>query len=379
MAVYKIFPEKDAFILSQFPAQNTGRDEILEVTNEDGININSSAQGDLPAVKRTLIQFRTTDINDVVNNKISGSPFQSNLRLYLADAENAPLNYTIESYAISGSWDMGTGKVSDIPQTTNGCSWGFKGASGSRAWTTSGFSSFVTASFSGSNAGGGTWFTGSGVISGSRRLLPVGTQTFNYASDKDVAIDVTDTVKLWNVASFSNDGFIVKLDDSLEFTSDFVKTNYFSVDTHTIYPPELEFKWDDSTFTSSLTEVSSSDFILSFSNIKKEFEDSGEYKFKFRVRDTYPTREFQTSSVYLNAKVLPTSSYWGLRDIKTNEMVVDFDTSYTKVSADDNGNYFKIFMDGLEPERYYQLAIKTVIEDETLVIEDKDNYFKIVR
>ena len=39
MAVYKIFPEKDTFILSKHPAQNTGRDEIMEVTNENGINI----------------------------------------------------------------------------------------------------------------------------------------------------------------------------------------------------------------------------------------------------------------------------------------------------------------------------------------------------
>ena len=39
MAVYKIFPEKDTFILSQYPAQNTGRDEILEVSNYNGINV----------------------------------------------------------------------------------------------------------------------------------------------------------------------------------------------------------------------------------------------------------------------------------------------------------------------------------------------------
>ena len=60
-------------------------------------------------------------------------------------------------------------------------------------------------------------------------------------------------------------------------------------------------------------------------------------------------------------------------------MVVDFDTSYTKISANNDGNYFTIYMDGLEPERYYQLLVKTVIDGETLVIEDEGNYFKIVR
>ena len=32
MAVYKIFPEKDATIYSQFPNMNTGLDPIIEAT-----------------------------------------------------------------------------------------------------------------------------------------------------------------------------------------------------------------------------------------------------------------------------------------------------------------------------------------------------------
>ena len=353
MAVYKIFPEKDAFILSQYPAQNTGRDEVLEVSNYNGINVLSSAQGDLPAVTRALIQFKTADINNVVNNIITGSAFQSKFNLYLASAENAPLDYTLEVYPISGAWDMGTGKVSDVPKTKDGCSWGWRGESGSNAWTTA----------------GGDWYTDK---SGS-------SQTFLYTSDKDISMDVTDMVKLWNSSSIPNDGLILKHTSSIEFSSSFVETNYFSVDTHTIYPPELEFRWDDSSYATPLTAVTSSDFVISFTNIKEEFEDTAIYDFRVKARDTYPTRTFQTSSVYLNAKALPTSSYWGLKDIKTNEMVVDFDTSYTKLSADSGSNYFKVYMDGLEPERYYQLMIKTIVGDETLIIENKDNYFKVVR
>ena len=353
MAVYKIFPEKDTFILSKYPAQNTGLDEILDISNYNGINQLSSAQGDLPAVTRALIQFKTTNINDVVNNKISGSAFATNLKLYLANAENAPLNYTLESHPISGAWDMGTGRVSDDPKTQDGCSWGWRGESGSNAWTTA----------------GGDFYTDK---SGS-------SQTFLYTSDKDISMDVTDMVKLWNSSSIENNGFIVKHSSSIEFSSSFVETQYFSMDTHTIYPPELEFKWDDSSYATPLTAVTSSDFVLAFTNLKSEFEDNGIYNFRLKVRDTYPTRTFQTSSVYLNAKALPTSSYWGLKDAKTDEMVIDFDTSYTKISADSGSNYFTVYMDGLEPERYYQLMIKTIIGDETLIVEDKGNYFKVVR
>ena len=353
MAVYKIFPEKDTFILSQYPSQNTGRDEILDISNYNGININSSAAGDLPAVTRALIQYKTTDINDVVNNKISGSAFTTNLKLYLANAENAPLNYTLQAFPVSGAWDMGTGRVSDSPKTEDGCSWSWRGESGSNAWVT----------------GGGDFHTDK---SGS-------SQTFLYTSDKDISIDVTNMVKLWNSSSIENNGFIVKHSASIEFSSSYVETQYFSMDTHTIYPPELEFKWDDSSHSTPITLVTSSDFILSFTNLKSEFEDSGIYDFRLKVRDKYPTRAFQTSSVYLNAKALPTSSYWGIKDAKTDEMVVDFDTSYTKISADSGSNYFTVYMDGLEPERYYQLMVKTIVGDETLVIEDKGNYFKVVR
>ena len=372
MAVYKLFSEKDTTILSQYPAQNTGRDEILDISNYNGININSSAAGDLPAVARSLVQFKQSTIDDIVDNTIGSSNYKANLKLFLANAENAPLDYEIYAYPVSGAWDMGTGRTSDSPKTEDGCCWGFRGASGSNAWTASAFTNFVTASY-GTAVGGGNWYTGSTTVN------PEASQSFTYTSDKDISLDVTNAVKLWTAASFSNDGFIVKLGDEHEFVDEYVETQYFSMDTHTIYPPELEFKWDDSSYDTPLTAVTSSDFVVGFTNLKQEFEDSGVYKFRVKARDKYPARTFQTSSVYLNAKALTSSSYWGLKDIKTDQMVIDFDTSYTKISADSGSNYFTVHMDGLEPERYYQLMIKTIVEGETLIIEDKGNYFKVVR
>ena len=57
--------------------------------------------------------------------------------------------------------------------------------------------------------------------------------------------------------------------------------------------------------------------------------------------------------------------------------VINFDTQYTQISSDSRGNYFEIYMDGLEPERYYSILIKTEINGSTLIIED-DNYFKVI-
>ena len=59
-------------------------------------------------------------------------------------------------------------------------------------------------------------------------------------------------------------------------------------------------------------------------------------------------------------------------------MIVDFDTTFTKLSCDSKSNYFDIYLDGLQPERFYKVLIKSEI-DGTDVVIDNDQIFKIVR
>ena len=40
---------------------------------------------------------------------------------------------------------------------------------------------------------------------------------------------------------------------------------------------------------------------------------------------------------------LPENSYYAIKDLDTNEMVIDFDTTYTKLSCDTSGSYFKLY------------------------------------
>ena len=84
-------------------------------------------------------------------------------------------------------------------------------------------------------------------------------------------------------------------------------------------------------------------------------------------------------SVYLNNKALPTSSYWSIKDLDTEEIVVDYDTTYTKISCDTSGSYFDVYMNGLQPERYYKLLFKTVLATGGTVISDNNYYFKVIR
>jgi hypothetical protein len=245
---------------------------------------------------------------------------------------------------------MGLGKSADTPITTDGCTWI---STGTTNWASSG-SSFTTSSFT--------------------------SQSFIYTDSKDINMNLTSITNLWYSGSIQNNGILLKLSSSIENSTTPLITSFFSMDTHTIYPPQLEFKWDDSIYSSSLTQVTTSDFTPVISNNKPEFEENTTYNFRIKARDKFPARQFTTTSVYLNVKALPSSSYWALKDVKTEEMVIDFDINYTKISCDNVSNYFKLYMDGLEPERYYQILIKTILSNgETIVIDDKSNYFKVVR
>ena len=316
MAIYKIFPSKDATIYSRYPNKNTGLDEILSVSIED-----AQDSGDTQT-NRALIQFSDTEISDVITNKINNNIWSASLKLYASVINGLNSTSIIEVYPISGSWNMGTGKYAYIPEYTNGVNWYSRLSSGSGNWSTSGFSSFVTASY-GSTSGGGTWYTGSS----NPTVLPIySTQSFSFYDDKDINVDVTNIVKAWLSSSISNDGFIIKqaveFVDSLEYNN---TMEYFSRDTHTIYPPQLEFKWVDFSYnTGSLSPLTTTEATISIDENPGVFYPESVNRFRVNARPEYPTRVFQTSSYYVQTYYLPTSSYYAIKDLDTNEYVIDF-------------------------------------------------------
>ena len=48
------------------------------------------------------------------------------------------------------------------------------------------------------------------------------------------------------------------------------------------------------------------------------------------------------------------------------------------MSADSEGMYFKLFINGLQPERYYRILLKH-INNEGIEIFDNNYHFKVVR
>ena len=54
-------------------------------------------------------------------------------------------------------------------------------------------------------------------------------------------------------------------------------------------------------------------------------------------------------------KYLPSgSSYYSIKDAETHDVIVPFGTG-SKLSCDSTGNYFNLWLDGYQPERYYTL------------------------
>ena len=387
MAYYSIFPEKDATIYSHpdRTGLNTGRDEILELLEE------KDAAKEIYYPSRFLIKFKNTEIKDVIENKLTGiaravknETCQVCLEVFASEHKALHANHIVQVYAVSQSWDEGTGRFLNNPTSSNGCTWDMRTDTGSSArsiWATSSFASNSTGSCCDFMpiSGGGTWWTGTNYVAET---------SFSNADNLDLNVNVTRFIQYFSASYYQgssyptgieNEGFIVKKPVATECdaSASFGELQYFSVDTHTIYPPKLTFKWDDSSYSHSGTILSSSLFLSLYDN-KKIFQRKSKQRFRLTTRKKYPDRAFTTSSNYLDTQYLPETSYYSLRDATTDEIIIPFDTSYTKLSADGEGMYFDLFMEGLQPERYYKLQFR-VDSNEGINIYDKDYYFKVVR
>ena len=387
MAVYKIFPHKDSSIYSFYPNMNTGIDAINQISN---LNI---AVDSNPQVARILTEFVQADIEDIINNKIKGAEWDVNFRQYIATAQGVV--EAIEAYVapVAQYWWNGTGMYLDVPITSDGCTWLSPAFMDSNiAWSSSGTDNtnhYVTSSFNPKyiSGGGGAWY-----VSGSDGTHYAVSQSFDTRSEKDLNIGVKTIVDLWyssslgvNVsASLPNYGFITKWENLAEFNANTTiqpVMQFYSVDTNTIYPPQLEFKWKDykTVLTGSATAsiVDTTNLVSSLQENPGYFTPQSINRFRFNVAAKYPVRTFSTASQFTGTNYLPTASYYAIKDLETNELVISYDTNYTRLSSDSQGNYFDVYMNGLEPERYYKICIKTNINGSTLILDD-NYYFKVV-
>lgn len=380
MAIKKIFPRKDTTIYSFAPELNSGLDEILEVNTYTNL-----VGSEIPHSTRVLIDFDSNDINNI----ISGSNnYEINLRLSSAIVNGLNLDTIIDVFPLSDAWEMGTGKYGYEPEISDGTSWYWKNYNGGETWISSSFQPYTTASYISTNPGGGVWYTNllsnpSESIVCNQTFQYQGTQNYNIGENLiDLKIDITSIVNEWfNDSGFTNNGLILKQREEFNtnpaYTSEF---KFFSIDTNTIYPPYLEIKYNDAEYNtgSNIQTIDTDEIYVNINMNSGFFHPDEKNMFRINVRPKYPIRTFQTSSIYTQNFYLPENSCYAIKDLDTNEYVIDFDDEFTKISADSNSSYFNLDMDGLQWERYYKILIKTVINNKTLIFDDKF-YFKIIK
>ena len=348
---YFVTASKDASLYLQQPTQNTGRDEILEVSK--------TYYGNLKDIARSVIKFDTTPLSQSI---ASGDVTMSAVDLILRDCESneIPIDYTIYAYQVSQSWDMGIGTRFD-EISTDGCSWNKRTTAD---WLGNDFASGTTGSFNGK---GGTWYTGSAA-----------SQSFSYET-ADIEMNVLTPMLNWISGSIPNEGWILKHDSSLENnTTDYGQLKFFSKETNTIYQPKLRVGWDDSIFTTgSLTELTAEDIHITFKRLKTRYKRGSKPTIRVFGREKYPLKTYTNSYAYTDVKYLPSTTYYQIKDAITEEVIVPFSDNYTKVSCDSNGNFFKLNLSNFEYNRDYFIEIKTVRDGVIEYFQQKDLTFTV--
>ena len=377
--MYRIFyAERDTTLYEKFPEQNTGIDQILELTKiASGSKLNGVFQNETYNT-RFILDFGSQittlanaisagEIPPLGNNTDSASVF---VNIRAATAHDLLHSYTIEAYPVSQSWVNGNGNYSDIPILKYGASWYYRTSDDVKDFWDTGSAIRQGGGGGLSEEGGGTWYTGSGFEA---------SQSFQNESP-DIRINVTDIVNQWVSASLPNNGFLFKRSDTDEQSSEVLGSlKFFGRESHTIFVPRLEVAYDNTTFANtSSAEIASDTYVPYFKNIKDEYRTSEIIKFRIGVRPEFPNKQFQTSSFFLTNNRLPTSSFYSVIDSVTNETIIPFDTTATQIDCDENGSFMQIRMDSFMPERFYKVMLKIERDGGNDIQTYDDYYFKVV-
>ena len=364
---------------------NAGHDEILEVVKEvsdDGSTIN---------ISRILLEVDYSYVSQSIQDGKIPTTAKFYLNLYDAGSKDLEAEQNLHIYMISGSWKSGTGKKFDSPVTEDGASFKYRDQQKETPWVTG---SITT--------DGGAWFSGSQDSYSQYNI----SQSYDLTYDKrDVRFDVTDLVNnhIHSSSIYPNNGFIIKRESTGSYgttynfsgdtnsdeggTSRFGTLQFFSRETHTIYPPKLEAVWDDSSWsTGSLSPLSSTDLEnlkIYFKNLRQEYQEKSIVKFRLVGRELYPSSSFSATPSELTIKYLPSASiFYEVKDADTEEVIVPFGTG-SAISCDSTGNFFRVQMDGFQSERNYRFSVKVIsgsgTTEETINYYDDNYEFRVVR
>ena len=348
---YFLTASKDASIFLQQPTQNTGLDEILEVSKV--------YYGSLKDTARSLIKFDT----DSLSSKLSdGSVTMSVAEMVLRETEPSeiPLSYSLEINPVSQSWEMGNGtRFDDI--STSGCTWNYRDSGSNWLPTNVPNSGSATGSFDGK---GGMWYTASQA-----------TRSYDYESS-DLIVDVSSSFSFWLDEGYSNEGFIIKHESSKEDNDiDYGQLKFFGKETHTIYQPKVRIGWDDSRYETGSLQALPEEYKISLKRLKKSYKAGGRYDIEVFARELYPQKTFQNTFGYSTGSLLPTSSFYQIKDNESDDIIIPFG-EYSKLSTYGNKSRISLDLTNFEVNRSYKVELKVEISGSSEYFDD-DYIFEV--
>ena len=358
--IVRIFPTKDTVITSfplpsnRVPAtgSNVGASEILEVFKT---GISGSTTTSLTAsYGRSLLQF---DIGQF--GALTGSASASYLlKLFNAPhGDTLPFSYDLVARMLTTAWDEGRGL--DIDD-----------------WVDLGFANWVKptqAAF---------WSTPGGDFSASPA------PTFHLDDGhENVTFDVSSMVAAW-ISGTANNGVVVSTTDAedLDTLDYFVKKFHGRATNFLDRRPYLELSFDDSTFTGSLPQAASgsAQYVVHITNLKNTYElvENPQLRLFIRPVDYNPAIVLTGTMAPQNTVVA--KAYYRIDNDRTLEQVIPFGTgSYvggtdsTRLSYDENGNFFSFPMSNLAPGNIYRVVLLFDIGGQRQLI-DGGFKFKVV-
>jgi hypothetical protein len=322
--IYTLHPSKDTTIYEADQTRNTGADQILELQKH---TVTPTVNGIKNS--RILMSFDLTEYNAAVSGVTVN---KMDLRLWSANSNNIANEYIVEfrSVRFFDDWGMGTGLLVDNPAITNGANW----------TTKDGVNPYPA---------------------GSIRALH-GSVTKSVNDNTDILVDVTN---LWNDEnSIGSINMWIKRPDAEEQSSiELGHLQYFSNETKTIYRPQLNLHWDDSSYTLGTQTVITDDNIRLLAAGAKTIYSPGERtKLSIKAIPMNKLEGYSTGSLISSSEnlVLPTTSLYKITDVISGEDVHGYYQASTKVSCDANGSYINLWTDTLVPNREYSVSIKVV-------------------
>ena len=422
-----IYPIKDTYVyeLNTNDEKNFGGDDNLILKKDiDGNIVNG--------VSRIFLKFDLTELSQsLVSNEITtsldgnGVPPRYYLRLYEQKTSELASSYQINAYALSSSWEDGTGLSTEDPNKRDGTSWKRRDENfDNKIWNigglatseipmtsaskpiSSGVNPHLDSGTTNRKNGGGVWYDEGSIATSDwtiSSIAAVSSQSFSYQSP-DIEINVTDIINKWLDGTRNNEGFILKWSGSQEDSADKSgDINFFSSDANSIYSPKIEVRWDEHTndYDGTIADYneefggSGGSFIYPDSPIdpikldgtddnymfmlglRKTYKETENPFFRVAARERYqPKTVSTTKSTPENKLISEGSGSYSIIDVESGTTLIPFG-DYSLLSQDSLSNYFKLKLDGFITNRVYRILLRLRLNDGRYRIFDKSYDFKV--